>query len=115
MSVPVAISDSVRRPYSEALEIVAAPGGAVIACERCHHVLCGATENYKAYTRQRATPVSDLPRGTDPARYGMTDTAELRQYFCPACAVQFETEIAKTGDPSLHAVELDVAALQMDG
>ena len=112
-SVPFVISDPARRPYSEALEILAAENGAVIACERCHHVLCSATENYKTYTRQRATPVSALPRGTDPARYGMTDTADLRAYFCPSCGVQFETEIAKTGDPSLHAVELDVAALQL--
>lgn len=104
---PTATADAARRPFSEALELVATEsGGEAVSCERCGCVLCDARENYKDYSLQGRAPVSTLPNGTDPERYGMEMTAELRQYFCPSCRVLFETEVAIAGTPILREVEL---------
>ena len=117
---PAAAADAPRRPYSEALSIAPTEGDgdadgrgvAVVTCSRCGHALCDAADNYKDYARQKRMPVAELPRGIDPARYGMTETAELRQYFCPECAVLIESEVAIVGDPLLREIELDLQRLR---
>jgi N-methylhydantoinase B len=113
-----------RLPMSEALALAPTEAGAgsgrVVVCDRCDCALCDADDNYKDHSRQRFSPVAELPNGVDPARYGMEMTAELRQYFCPSCAVLFETEVAVVGDPVLREIEMGgvrdrAAALGIDG
>jgi acetone carboxylase gamma subunit len=82
-----------------------------IFCARCDHPICDATESYKDHCRQSHTAVADLPRGVDPAEYGMTMFAELRQYCCPACGVLVESEVAIEGSPVLRDVEIAPATL----
>jgi acetone carboxylase gamma subunit len=35
---------------------------------------------------------------------------ELREYYCPSCAVLLDTDVARRGDSVLHDVELVIPA-----
>lgn len=80
--------------------------GAVMRC-RCGLVLGPATGNYKRYSLEARYPVQHAGPHVNPYRLG-GERFELREYYCPACLVLFETEVALVGDPVLHDVELAV-------
>lgn len=80
--------------------------GAVMRC-RCGLLLGSASGNYKLYSLEARYPVQHAGPHVNPYRLG-GDRFELREYYCPACLVLFETEVALCDDPVLHDVELAV-------
>ncbi len=80
--------------------------GSVTRC-RCGFVLGPASGNYKLYSLEARYPVQHAGPHVNPYRLGGA-RFELREYYCPACLVLFETEVALCDDPVLHDVELDV-------
>ncbi len=93
----------------DALEAITdAAGGAHVRCARCGHVYGPVTENPKLHALVERGRVTDIPGVGDPARYALDVELEFRRFHCPGCGVQFETELAKPGEPPLWDTELHV-------
>jgi N-methylhydantoinase B len=81
-----------------------------IVCRRCGHDHCSSAENYKHSLIVQVLPVTALsPVNRDPAVY-IDEPVEFRQFICPGCGTQVETEIALSRDPYLWDVQLQTAA-----
>jgi acetone carboxylase gamma subunit len=90
----------------DALEAVPGDGGLEIRCRRCAHVFGPVTENHKLAARLERSSVTEVPGVGDPKRYALDEELELRRYYCPGCAVQIDTELARSGEPVRWDVEL---------
>jgi N-methylhydantoinase B len=91
------------------LEITADGGEPFIRCRACGHDLGPAGESYKRYAAERRRPLSVV--GVEyvaPER--QDDPFELREYYCPSCAVLLDTDVARRSEPAIDDVELRVAA-----
>jgi acetone carboxylase gamma subunit len=86
------------------LTVESAPDGPLLRC-RCGHVLGTAERPYKELSLEARYPLQALGPYVDPDRLG-GDRFELREYYCPACLVLYETEVARRDDPLLADVEL---------
>ncbi|GAA4530717.1 MULTISPECIES: hydantoinase B/oxoprolinase family protein [Nonomuraea] len=97
------------RPLSAVLDLLPPAGDAphregVVACGRCGTVLCGAAGNvYEHLVVSDASPAERSPLG---AVYEGADRFVLRRLYCPACAVQIDVQVCRTGDPVLAAIEV---------
>lgn len=80
--------------------------GAAMRC-RCGLVLGPATGDYKLLSLEARYPVQHAGPHVNPYRLG-GERFELREYYCPACLVLFEAEVALRDDPVLHDVELHI-------
>ena len=91
------------------LEISAgADGELVIRCRECDKELGPASESYKNLAAERRRPLSVV--GVEyVAADRQDDPFELREYYCPFCAVLLDTDVARRSDPVLHDVELRIA------
>jgi N-methylhydantoinase B len=71
-----------------------------IACSNCDYVIGSANQNYKEHLVRRDSDVREAnPLIVDP-RIFIHPEVQFRQYFCPSCAAQIETEIIlATSDP----------------
>ncbi len=75
-------------------------------CRRCGCDHCADTENYKLALIVQKIPVTALsPVNRDPAEY-IDEPVEFRQFICPGCATQVETEIALSREPPIWDVQL---------
>ncbi len=92
------------------LEISAgADGTLVIRCRECDKELGPAGESYKKFATERRRPLSVV--GVEyVATARQDDPFELREYYCPSCAVLLDTDVARRSDPMLHDVELRISA-----
>jgi N-methylhydantoinase B len=80
--------------------------GGRILCRRCGRDHCAADSNYKTALRVVAMPVAALaPSNRDAAEY-VDAAVEFRQFICPACGTQVETEVALAADAPLWDVQL---------
>jgi N-methylhydantoinase B len=78
-----------------------------IVCRRCGRDHCADTENYKSALVTRAIPVTALsPVNRDPAEY-IDEPVEFRQFMCPGCGTQVETEVALVREPPIWDVQLE--------
>ncbi len=64
-----------------------------VVCENCGHVVGPSKENYKSNLVRKENNVQEAnPLIVDPKLFIDPDVV-FRQYFCPACAIQIETEV----------------------
>lgn len=92
---------------NEFLEIVHDGERDVIRCARCGLDLCAANENHKLFALMREGPVQEAGPHVNPHHLG-GDKFVLRQFFCPNCLTQINTEVALRGEPILWDVQLKV-------
>ena len=91
------------------LEVSADDGAPVIKCCACGHALGPAGESYKRFAAERRRPLSVV--GVEyVAAERQDDPFELREYYCPSCAVLLDTDVARRSDPVLDDVELRILA-----
>jgi N-methylhydantoinase B len=77
-----------------------------IVCRRCGRDHCAADTNYKLALVMRAINVEALASSNrDPAEY-INTAIEFRQFICPGCGTQVETEVALASEPVLWDVQL---------
>jgi acetone carboxylase gamma subunit len=77
---------------------------AVVMCQ-CGHELGPASRPYKELALEARRPLQSLGPYFDPDGVG-EGRFEVREYYCPGCAVLLEVEVARPDDPMLVDVEL---------
>ena len=88
----------VLHPVADAVEAVAAPGGAALRCAVCHRRLGSYDQDYKQATVMRESPLtsaSPLNRHCDLSRF------VLREFFCPGCATCLVVDVQDCDEPVL--------------
>lgn len=78
-------------------------GGRVIGC-RCGAVLAPVDRNYKTYLRRQCTAVQAQGVAADPAPLS-PGRFQLRYFYCPACLLLIETEVAEAVSDDLWDLE----------
>jgi acetone carboxylase gamma subunit len=73
-------------------------GPAGYVCRRCGHQFCSVQENWKMYARFRQAPVSESAIGA-PIRVRPQNDLVFRQYYCPGCNTQIDTEVNLAQSP----------------
>ena len=64
-----------------------------VACQSCGHVIGPATENYKSGLVRKDNGIQEAnPLIVDPKLF-IDPEMVFRQFFCPSCATQIETEV----------------------
>jgi acetone carboxylase gamma subunit len=91
---------------TEFLHIEARPGGPVYVC-RCGAVLGDARQNFKSFTLMEEGPVHEAGLRVNPYRVG--NRFVFRQFYCPACLLRLETEVALKDEPVLWDIQLDTS------
>jgi N-methylhydantoinase B len=77
-----------------------------IICRRCGRDHCSADRNYKLHLLSKTIPITALsPANRDPSEY-VDEPVEFRQFICPKCGTQVETEIALVREPPTWDVQL---------
>lgn len=79
-----------------------------IGC-RCGCMLSPADENYKDRVPELRRPIQYLGRTSDPHNVG-AGSFQLREYYCPSCAVLLSVDILEAGEPTVWELELMSAA-----
>ncbi|HEX3736548.1 MAG TPA: hydantoinase B/oxoprolinase family protein [Solirubrobacterales bacterium] len=81
-----------------------------ILCGRCGHSLSPADGSYKSGVGVIERPIETAtPLSKDPAIF-VDQKLLFRQFVCPRCATQLETELALEGDPILDDVRIATRA-----
>jgi N-methylhydantoinase B len=78
-------------PPREVLEVCGAPGGEVIRCRRCSHVLCGLGKIWREACKARLLPPTD--GGT--LMEQMAGHFLLQQLYCPSCGALLDTRLVE--------------------
>ena len=71
----------------------------------CGRVLSPALENYKEWVAEARRPLSAGGAQCDPFKKGH-DRFELREYYCPGCAVLLEVDMVEKSEPLVWDLEL---------
>ncbi|WP_166352447.1 hydantoinase B/oxoprolinase family protein [Phytoactinopolyspora limicola] len=101
---PVPIPDGVNRvgPLGAGLELVAAPDGERFVRCTCWQGLCRAGDPWREHAGlQVGTDVHEVSMATR-----FSAQLELRSYACPGCGALLAMDVARTGSPVVHDVEL---------
>ncbi len=100
--------DPIVLPMGEGLNAVRAQTGLVVRCD-CGHDFCGPERNWKMealiFVRDDPETLAEIYpgfAGPDP------DWMELREFYCPSCARQLETEAVPPGYPVVHEFLPDI-------
>ena len=67
-------------------------------CRRCGYRFCGAHQQWKRSARFRESPCDEQTLGA-PIVARPDGQMVFRQYYCPGCATQVDTEVALAGEP----------------
>ncbi|WP_338448106.1 acetone carboxylase subunit gamma [Niallia oryzisoli] len=90
---------------SEYLQITGYPEKK-IQCKKCSHYICSADENYKIFSAMKEDSIKSAnPQNYDSRQYVDEDIV-FRQFYCPNCAVLFETEINVKGAAPIWDIKL---------
>jgi N-methylhydantoinase B len=107
----VPYDDPIVLPFGEGLNVVRAqadPAGLVVRCD-CGHDFCRPDRNWKM---EALVFVRDDPETMAEIYPGLagpdTDWMELREFYCPSCARQLETEAVPPGYPVVHEFLPDI-------
>ena len=77
-----------------------------LACSKCNHEICLATENYKPHCAMTERPLKTVnPHLLDPKTY-VDDKVVFRSYVCSSCGLLIQTELARPADPPLWDIQL---------
>ena len=109
LSERVPYDEPIVLPCGEGLNVVrAVDGSLVIRCD-CGHDLCPHDRNWKmealVFVRDDAETLGEIYPGLaapDP------EWMELREFYCPSCARQLETEAVPPGYPVMHEFLPDI-------
>jgi N-methylhydantoinase B len=95
-------------PLGEGLNVVRSGGELAVRCD-CGHDFCAPDRNWKmealVFVRDDAETLGEIfpgLAGPDP------DWCELREFYCPSCARQLETEAIAPGYPVVHEFLPDI-------
>ncbi|MCS6927705.1 MAG: hydantoinase B/oxoprolinase family protein, partial [Candidatus Binatia bacterium] len=78
----------------------------IIACSKCTHAICPASENYKLHCAVVEQPITAAnPYIRDPRIY-VDDEVVWRSYVCPSCGLALQSDIARPSDPPLWDIQL---------
>jgi len=88
---------------TEFLRIETSPDGPVYVC-RCGHALGDARQNFKSFTLMEEGPVHEAGLRVNPYRVG--NRFVFRQFYCPACLLRLETEVALKDEPVLWDIQI---------
>lgn len=105
----VPYDDAIVLPLGEGLNVVRrGDGGLVIRCD-CGHDFCSPDRNWKMealiYVREDAEALAEIyPKMAAPDPEWM----ELREFYCPSCARQLETEALPPRYPVVHEFLPDI-------
>jgi N-methylhydantoinase B len=66
-----------------------------LACTNCGHVLGSALKNYKEFLVRKDSDIREANRLIVKSTTFIDSKMQFRQYFCPACATQIETEVIR--------------------
>jgi len=94
-----------RVDITEFLHVQDRPEGRVFVC-RCGRVLGDARRNFKEFTLIEEGPVHDAGLRVNPYRVG--GRFVFRQFYCPACLLRLETEVALRDEPILWDIEIEL-------
>jgi N-methylhydantoinase B len=95
----------VNASVTEFLSIEVRGQGPVFVC-RCGHVLGDARRNFKSFTLMEQGPIHEAGLRVNP--YHVGGRFVFRQFYCPACLVRLETEVALKDEPVIWDVQIDV-------
>ena len=95
-------------PMGEGLNVVRSDGGLVVRCD-CGHDFCSPSRNWKMeaaiHVRDDAEKLLEVyPK----MAYCDPEWMELREFYCPSCARQLETEAVPPGYPVVHEFLPDI-------
>lgn len=91
---------------SNTLELREVHGERVIACSECGHELSPSSENYKLGCLLEESSVTAVnPHLLEPSLFVDAEIV-FRRFYCPGCAVQIETELARPGEEPLWDIEI---------
>lgn len=84
-----------------------------ISCRECGETICDAAETIGKHASMRTGPVTDAgPAFVSPvAKLGDETDLEFLEFFCPECGVLLQTEFARSEDPVLQDIEIDIESL----
>ncbi len=106
----VPYDDPIVLPMGEGLNAVrrSSDGELVVRCD-CGHDFCAPHRNWKmealVFVRRDAETIGEIyPGFAGPD----TDWTELREFYCPSCARQLETEAVPPGYPVVHEFLPDI-------
>lgn len=87
-----------------------------IVCRNCRETLCDATENYREHAALRTRPLQEAGPAFVSAeqKLGEDKSLEFREFFCPNCAVLLQADFARSDDPILHDIEINVENLSVN-
>lgn len=80
-------------------------GAPVIRCTECGAALGPAAQSYKSFSLEARRPLAALGAHYAPPE-GHEGRFEIREYYCPACLVLLDADVALKGDPVVDDVEL---------
>ena len=81
-------------------------GDGIIACSKCAHEICSATENYKLHCAMTERPVTAANSYILNPKIYVDDKRAFRSYACPSCGLLLQIEIARPTDPPLWDIQL---------
>lgn len=84
---------------------------AVAYCTQCRHVVCGADQNYREFSRFDEISLQESNPLHLPANSFLDVAFVARRYFCPSCASLFDLEVCKPGAAPFKDVEIHAKAL----
>jgi acetone carboxylase gamma subunit len=90
---------------TEFLHVEQRDGRPVHVC-RCGNVLGDARRNFKEFTLLEEGPVHEAGLHVNP--YRVSDRFVFRQFYCPACLLRLETEVALKQEPVLWDIQMQV-------
>jgi N-methylhydantoinase B len=96
-----------RRPVLDALSYSSTGDGDVFVCDSCDHVLGSTVSHYKTYAAVRESGLRGIGTEFGEGADGLDEEILWREFYCPACGVMFENELAKHGEPFLLDATLE--------
>lgn len=93
------------------LSVAGVAGEQVAYCTRCQHVVCGAENNYKEFSKFDEISLRDSNSLYAPATSFIDVEFIARRYFCPNCAALFDLEVCQSGAKPFRDVSLNLEVL----
>jgi N-methylhydantoinase B len=78
----------------------------IIACNKCAHEICPATENYKLYCAMIEQPITAANSYILNPKTYVDDKMVFRSYACPNCGLLLQMEMTRPTDPPLWDIQL---------
>ena len=97
-----------RQPkIGDTLDLVGTGTEAHLACHECGHSFGSPAADPKAHAQSRTLTIDRLSPWNI---HGLVSEIEVREYFCPSCALLIDVEVARKDDPPLMGSVLAAGA-----